>query len=308
MSIKTIIELGVVLFLIPSLVYAGPGTSSLEFLKLPVCVRPLGMGEAFSAVADDPDALYWNPAGLVQLYDKQFTFVYNIHHVSIGSSCFTYAQPIGDFDAIGLSFLFLFDEEVMRDESGDRIGTFYNGDKALIFGYAHQIMPELLIGTNIKIFLHQLYSYDAAGYAFDGGMILRLLEDKSLKIALSLKNMGPPMDFLGSSEPLPFDCKLGLAYQPPDGSVILSSDINLNDPSLQLGLEYVFAKTLSLRMGYRTNTGYLGFIYGFTFGAGFKWENIGIDYAFAPYGPLGIMQTFSFTVSFGPPFSEWMTK
>mgnify|MGYP003348510586 CR=1 FL=1 len=41
--------------------YAG------EFMKIPVGARAVGMGGAFSAVADDATAAYWNPAGMVLL-------------------------------------------------------------------------------------------------------------------------------------------------------------------------------------------------------------------------------------------------
>jgi len=41
--------------------YAG------EFLKIPVGARAIGMGGAFSAVADDATAPFWNPAGMIYL-------------------------------------------------------------------------------------------------------------------------------------------------------------------------------------------------------------------------------------------------
>jgi hypothetical protein len=41
--------------------YAG------EFLKIPVGARAVGMGGAFTAVADDATALWWNPAGMIYL-------------------------------------------------------------------------------------------------------------------------------------------------------------------------------------------------------------------------------------------------
>lgn len=41
--------------------YAG------EFLKIHVGARAIGMGGAFTAVADDATAIYWNPAGMVYL-------------------------------------------------------------------------------------------------------------------------------------------------------------------------------------------------------------------------------------------------
>src|SRR5262245_10119252 len=41
--------------------YAG------EFLKVPIGARAVGMGGAFTAVADDATAPWWNPAGMVYL-------------------------------------------------------------------------------------------------------------------------------------------------------------------------------------------------------------------------------------------------
>ncbi len=43
---------------------SGPGTSAATFLELGFGARPLGLGEAYVAVADDVSALHYNPAGL----------------------------------------------------------------------------------------------------------------------------------------------------------------------------------------------------------------------------------------------------
>ena len=45
----------------------GVGEAGAQFLKIGVGARACAMGEAFVAVADDPTAIYWNPAGLRQL-------------------------------------------------------------------------------------------------------------------------------------------------------------------------------------------------------------------------------------------------
>jgi hypothetical protein len=53
-----------------SLVLAAPASATKyagEFLKIQVGARALGMGGAFTAVADDATAPYWNPAGMVYL-------------------------------------------------------------------------------------------------------------------------------------------------------------------------------------------------------------------------------------------------
>jgi len=47
------------------------GTTSAQFLKIGVGARAVGLGESFVAVANDPSAVYWNPAGLASLQRQE---------------------------------------------------------------------------------------------------------------------------------------------------------------------------------------------------------------------------------------------
>ncbi len=55
---------------------AKVGTTGAQFLELGVSARAMGMAEAFTAVADDISAVYYNPAGLTSLYGKEAGFTY----------------------------------------------------------------------------------------------------------------------------------------------------------------------------------------------------------------------------------------
>lgn len=65
------------LILSPICYASSPGTKAASFLKIGVGVRATAMGEAFTALADDGTALYWNPPGLTQLKTKGFSTTYN---------------------------------------------------------------------------------------------------------------------------------------------------------------------------------------------------------------------------------------
>jgi hypothetical protein len=63
------------LSLLLAILAAGPAAATKyagEFLKIPVGARALGMGGAFTAVADDATAPWWNPAGMVYLPYREF--------------------------------------------------------------------------------------------------------------------------------------------------------------------------------------------------------------------------------------------
>ena len=43
------------------------GTTAAQFLKIGIGARALALGGAYSAIADDASALYWNPGGLSRI-------------------------------------------------------------------------------------------------------------------------------------------------------------------------------------------------------------------------------------------------
>jgi hypothetical protein len=56
---------------------AGATKYAGEFMKIAVGARAVGMGSAFSAVADDATSPFWNPAGMVYLPYKEVFLEHN---------------------------------------------------------------------------------------------------------------------------------------------------------------------------------------------------------------------------------------
>ncbi|OQX91238.1 MAG: hypothetical protein B6D58_08650, partial [candidate division Zixibacteria bacterium 4484_95] len=50
---------------------AKVGTAGAQFLEIGISARAIGMGEAFLGVANDASALYYNPAGIALLEQKE---------------------------------------------------------------------------------------------------------------------------------------------------------------------------------------------------------------------------------------------
>src|SRR5258708_435539 len=65
------------------------GTSAANFLKLGAGARAGAMGDAFSAVADDSTALYWNPGALTRIHEKSGSATL-MHAPYVASSFYDY--------------------------------------------------------------------------------------------------------------------------------------------------------------------------------------------------------------------------
>ena len=55
----------------------GNGKSGLAFLKIGVGGRAVGMGEAFTTIADDASASYWNPSALMNRSQTNVVVMHN---------------------------------------------------------------------------------------------------------------------------------------------------------------------------------------------------------------------------------------
>ena len=77
MKLKPIRALLAMAGLAVTVVPAGATKYAGEFMKIPVGARAVGMGGAFSAVADDATSPFWNPAGMVYLPYKEAFLEHN---------------------------------------------------------------------------------------------------------------------------------------------------------------------------------------------------------------------------------------
>lgn len=74
------------LTLVLLLIVVFPYIANASFTEVGIGARPLGMGGAFSAVADDANATLWNPAGLCQVAHFELSSMYvKLYGLDVGS-------------------------------------------------------------------------------------------------------------------------------------------------------------------------------------------------------------------------------
>lgn len=275
----------------------NPGELGGQSLKLATDARPVGLGEAFCAVADDASAIYWNPAGLVQLKDKEMSLSYMNRLIDILSFNFSYAQEINDRSAIGLGLLGLYASDTRRDETtGNDLGKFMDSNTYLAIEYArkcnngHGIACPYAWGLGLKFLYNQLDAYKSSNITLDVSSLYKF--SQNIKLGLNLQNIPLGTSFSGDLETVPLNLKTGIAYAPSEKNFTLAADLNVpndGEPSLHLGAERWFGGIFAARTGYqyKTQEVHLGNLYGFAVGWGLRFRKYMLDYAFTPYGDLG---------------------
>ena len=303
MSRYTVPLAAVLLIITTAFASAGePGSSGFTFLRLGNGARAGGMGEAFTAVADDATSIYWNPAGMAAVEEVELNLTHNEWLMGIRFEQVTVVNEMWG-GAAGISFTGLYYGSLDRYGEYPSLtpdGTFSPYDMALSLGYARDIIPNIALGAAFKIIYSKIDFESATGYAFDLGMTHRT-KIEGLTLAAAMLNLGPQTSYIEEKFYPPFQLRLGGAYEirkeALHGGLILATDVvfpNDNDAKVLFGLEYSYQRLLMLRFGYKS--GYN--VQGPTMGVGVVWKTLRFDYAYMPIDyDLGDAHRFSFTVS-----------
>lgn len=284
---------------------SAAGTSSASFLNIGWGARPAALGEAFTAAADDADALYWNPAGLVYLKRLQQAFNHNnwIEGINVEHASFAVRRDKLSVLGAGIGYVNIGDIE-RGDKYGNAVGFYSANDMVFLFSYARVLKPKLSGGATFKIIRERIESDSAMTFALDAGGVYEL--NSRVKLGATLRNLGMGIKLAKTAGPMPLSLRLGAGYQLRK-DLLLTSDINLpfyDSLSLHFGGEYLYPSTvkgvrLVLRAGLKTaGMSYLGALSALSLGFGAERGGLGLDYAFSPYGDFGLVHRLSLKIKF----------
>ncbi|MBI4376308.1 MAG: PorV/PorQ family protein [Elusimicrobia bacterium] len=280
-----------------------------SFLRITPGARPMAMGEAFTAVAGDLNALAANPAGLAQISGRHAAFMHAELFEGSRYDFLGYGQNLsgaGPFSggavAVGAQRLSYADMEA-RDEQGQSAGSLSASDSAFSLAYSRSLLGWDW-GLGVKWIESRLADSSARGAAFDLGLGHSLsAASLPLRVGMAVQNLGPGVRFEQERENLPLAVSFGGAARVA-GSLLISADIKHRPHSAKtsfgVGTEYAVLPALSFRAGYsalsasaRSGSDFAGRLGGLGLGFGFKLRSLSLDYAFSPYGELGNAQRVS---------------
>jgi len=251
-----------------------------------VGARPHGMGGAFIGVADDINGVYWNPAGLVQLEESQFTWTRTLNNRDVIN--YDDFLAIGSYDKeLGLAYALGYINIADYYPIGYMEDTFVFQDNKiqwLIFSLAKKITPRLSIGGNIR-YMYYYLGLEAAGYPPENdattffGLDLSLFyrADDKLAFGLLIQDINRP-EFIIFDQKCYYirNVRPGISYRITDLCTISASIYDLLQEAtmenrLRIGLEQNFDR-FSIRAGLENGNKTLGF--------GMNGEKIMLDYVF----------------------------
>ncbi len=310
------------------------GTTAASFLKLGVGARAVGMGAAFTSVADDISAIYWNPAGLARMKTNEAVFNHIDWIADIKYDMAAAALTIEGIGTLGISFTAMNVGEMDVTTTSFPEGTgekFTAGGTLINLSYARNLTDLFSIGFNAKLIRESIWNMSAQAFSIDIGTMYTAPIFNGITIGASISNFGPKMKLEGrdnvflvktgasndniingtyelDSYDLPLLFRVGIstnAVQSENTRVTLAVDAvhpNDNTEYLNSGIEYSWANIISVRGGWKSAFE-RGTEQGLTFGAGVQYEvssqlNFILDYAYQDFGRLKSVNYFSFGLRF----------
>ncbi len=210
--------------------HAQLGESTALFLRIEPDSRAAGMGNTGVAVADNANAMFWNPAGLAFQRDGQVAFTHASWLPEFDAGLyFEYLAGTYHFEGIGtfgghVTFLNLGEIEV-RNGNGDELAVERSFELSSGFSYARQISNRLGVGGGLR-FIYSKLSPDtedgvdgqASTVALDLAGLYRTAPfvvsgtDVTFSTGLNISNIGGGMKYDRDLQAMPTMLRLGYAF------------------------------------------------------------------------------------------------
>ncbi len=265
------------------------GSSAASMLGIGVGARAEALGGAFVAIADDPSALYWNPAGITQIKSISLQVTKTDWFVDTDFSVLDLVVPLPSLgSAVGfhLAMLDYGDNPVRTVFRPEGTGESYSASDFVAGLYmAMSITDRVSASFGVKYFQQSIWHVSGSAIGFDLGILFQT-PLQGLKLGGTISNLGSEFGLSGrdltkimdidgrrdiyqnndnvpssiSTETyaLPLLFRFGVAYQYDlDENNAFTIVSNLNHPSndvetVDIGFEAKVFNSFYLRGGYQS--------------------------------------------------------
>lgn len=319
-------------------VISKTGTTSGQFLHIPVGARATALGGAVTASSLDATALVWNPAGIASVQNRQIMIEHSEWFAGIRHNFVGGVLPLGKAGTIGLHVVALTMDDMEETTFEEQEGTgrtFGAGNYAVGASYARYLMEDFAIGGTIKYVYEKIWNTSAGGWAVDFGTQYVTPFD-GMRFGVRIANFGQKLNMEGDdlittvdidpgsegnnnridarlatdSFDLPLMLQVGVAYDVLESPIVdvtvMADAISPSDAqqSVNLGTELSFYDgLLSLQAGIPEL--FLGDdrMFRYAVGGGVRYQmdsglDLDIGYAMNDHQYLGMTSRFSLKIGF----------
>ena len=291
------------------------GTTVFQFVRIGVGARPMGMGGAFTAVADDPHAIQWNPAGLAFVHFPEGTTSYMSYFSGVSAGAASFVQPVGKMAGFAFAASYLrvggLQTTTTANRTGDGLSEFSANDIALSVAFGSRVAQRVFFGMTGSFLYEGITAFDGfsttAG-SLDAGLLYKT-GFHGLTGGLAIRHFGSQFAlYQGTSERLPLTFAGGLSVRPFARRLLVAVDVEKprdNDVGVNAGVEYQLVRDFFVRSGYRSLDSRIGDdavngdLAGLTFGIGIAGSRrYRVDYAFSSFADLGDVHRLTLAFTF----------
>ncbi len=306
--------------------------AGMQFLKIEVGARAVAMGGSYTAIGQDANAIFWNPAGLARLEGRDVAFSHTQWIADISHEAVAAAWNVGSAGTFGLSFITMNYGDIYRTEvdpsngeHGYRGGRRFGGEKlgvtemATGLAYSRSFTDRFSIGAHVKYVHQQLgsnYFESEAGetkvkntagdVAVDFGT-LYYVGIQDLRFAMSIQHFARDMTYVRESFEMPLTFRVGMAMNVFSAFNVSGQSLTVsvegihprdNTEQIHLGGEYWFDNLVALRAGYVMNHDQQSFSAGAGINYGLGSTNLKVDYAYSDFGVFANVHRFTLGLAF----------
>lgn len=256
-------------------------TAYSQFELLDVGAKPIALGGAFTSLANNSNAVYYNPAGISQMQFREVSIFYSpapfgLKELANGSVNFVEPTKFGTFGLSAKTYGFELYKEITATLT-----------------YANNYRKKIYYGANVNYYNLKIQNYGSdATLGIDVGVLAYLTD--LLRWGFSAFNLNRPT--VGTlKDKLPQVYRTGLSVQPRnDLNFVLDVEKDTRYPaSVKAGVEYTLYEMVDLRAGIGTEpTKFSG-------GVGFYYSLFEIGYGFYNHQDLGLTHQGTITINFG---------
>jgi hypothetical protein len=270
--------------------FSKAGSAGLQFLKIGTGARETAMGEAVTAIVNDANSVFWNPAGISYVEKGEVIFSHNQWLVDSKHNAAVVAYPVGSY-VVALNAVTLdineFEETtaLQPDGTGRMVQA---GDLLIGLAVAKRFTDKLSIGLQIKYVQEKLDNYKLSNVLFDVGTIY-YTGFRQLRLGFALQHFGPDMKLVDQEFRTPLLFRVSAAdeiFSTKDIALTLAAELvhpTDNVEWVNFGTEINLLDYVKLRGGYRLDND----LSKVSFGIGIKPPalaglNFKIDYSYTP--------------------------